>query len=294
MKKLLTILLAGALAICACFSLIGCGKDELKFGKELLKCDSQLDTLVQLDNGSADVAIIDSVMAGYYTATGEYKDKVVKLPYSFAEEQYGIAGRKDDKAFMSEINKALIALFGNGKMYEIANTFGLASEIAITPETTDTYANATDNSWDKIKESKKIVIGYTVFAPIAFTENDVFTGYDIELAKAVVEYLKTMYSISELKVEFKEIDWDSKETLLNNGTIDLIWNGLTITEERATNMCLSFAYLNNKQVGVVRKDDYKKFYLEDGNMTTVLESFNSAIIAVESGSAGEEVVVKAK
>lgn len=292
MKKLLTLLMAGALAVCACFSLIGCGSTELKFGKELLKCDSQLDTLVKLDSGSADLAIIDSVMAGYYSTTGEYKDKIFKLPYTLAEEQYGIAGRKEDKAFMSEINKALKALYENGKMAEIANTFGLASEIAIKGETTDPYAAATDESWNNIKASKKIIIGYTVFAPIAYTENDVFTGFDTELARAVVEYLKTTYSITELEVEFKEIDWDSKETLLANGTIDLIWNGLTITEERATNMCLSVAYLNNRQVGVVRKDDKEKFYSED--LVTVLESFSSAVIAVESGSAGEEVVVKAK
>lgn len=291
MKKLLTLLVAGVLSVLACFSLVGCGSTELKFGKELLKCDSQLDTLVKLDSGSADLSIIDSVMAGYYTVSGEYKDKVSKLPYSFAEEQYGIAGRKDDKAFLSEINKALIGLKENGKLDEIAETFGLNSEIAITSETVNPYENATDDSWTKIKNSKKIIVGYTVFAPIAFTENNKFTGFDIELARATVEYLKTTYSLEELDVEFKEINWDSKETLLSNGTIDLIWNGLTITEERANNMCLSVAYLNNKQVGVVRKADYEKFASED--ITTVLEIFSSAIIAVESGSAGEEVVVKA-
>ena len=291
MKKLLTILMAGALALCACFSLVGCGT-ELKFGKELLKCDSQLDTLVKLDSGSADLAIIDSIMAGYYTSTGEYKDKMMQLPYTLAEEQYGIAGRKEDKAFMSEINKALIALYNNGKMLEIATSFGLATEIAVKSTTTDTYAGATDDSWTKIKDSKKIIVGYTVFAPIAFTENNEFTGFDIELAKATAKYLKDTYSLSELEVEFKEIDWDSKETLLANGTIDLIWNGLTITEERASNMCLSVAYLNNRQVGVIRKTDKDKFYSED--LVTVLESFTYAIIAVESGSAGEEVVVKAE
>ena len=292
MKKLFTILVAGILTACACFSLVGCGKDDLKFGKELLKCESQLDTLVKLDSGSADLAIIDSVMAGYYTAAGEYKDKVVKLPYTFAEEQYGIAGRKEDKAFLSEINKALIALKSNGKMDEIASVFGLNSEIAITGETTNPYATATDESWNNIKNSKKIIVGYTVFAPIAFTENNKFTGFDIELARATVEYLKTTYSLNELEVEFKEIQWESKETLLENGTIDLIWNGLTITEDRASNMCLSVAYLNNKQVGVVRKADKDNFAGED--ITKLLESFSSAVIAVESGSAGEEVVVKAK
>jgi hypothetical protein len=39
----------------------------------------------------------------------------------------------------------------------------------LTAETTNPYANATDDSWNNVVASGKIVIGYTVFAPIAYT-----------------------------------------------------------------------------------------------------------------------------
>lgn len=64
MKKLSALLLTTLM-------LTGCNKQE-GIGKEILKLDTQLDCLVQLKAGSIDVAIIDSVMAGYYTANGEF------------------------------------------------------------------------------------------------------------------------------------------------------------------------------------------------------------------------------
>ena len=89
-----------------------------------------------------------------------------------------------------------------------------------TADTKNGYESATDGSWDKIKSSGKIIIGYTVFAPIAFGEGENFTGYDIELARAVKYYLNETYSLS-LELEFQKISWASKEVLIENGTIDL-------------------------------------------------------------------------
>ena len=57
-----------------------------------------------------------------------------------------------------------------------------------------------------------------------------------------------------LKVVFQEIDWNSKETELASKNIDCIWNGMTITEERAENMQISIPYMENKQVCVVKAD----------------------------------------
>lgn len=283
MKKVMAALLAGAIGIgCVVFS-VGCTPTEqLTVGKELMRYGSQLDALTQLQTGSVDVAIIDSVMAGYYTSQGDFAEDLQTVEgLVFAEEQYGIAGRKDDKAFMSEINKALIALRAT-EYTSIAEDFGLETELTITAETENPLASATDNSWEEIKEFGKIIIGYTVFAPIAFTQGGTLTGFDIELARAVVAYLNETYTIN-LTVEFQEIDWNSKEMLLSNGTVDLLWNGFTITEERAQNMCMSVAYLDNKQVAVIRKEDASKY--------TTKESMAEAIIGVESGSAGEDVVL---
>lgn len=283
MKKVMTGLLVCLVVIGCVVSSVACvSSEELAVGKELMKYGSQLDALTQLQTGSVDVAIIDSVMAGYYTSQGDFaKDLQTVDGVVFAEEEYGIAGRKDDKAFMSEINKALIAL-RTTEYASIAEDFGLKSELAITAETENPLASATDDSWTKIKESGKIIIGYTVFAPIAFTQNGTLTGFDIELARAVVNYLNETYGIN-LTLEFQEIDWSSKEILLSNGSVDLLWNGFTITEERAANMCMSVAYLYNKQVSVIRKADADKY--------TSKESMAEAIIGVESGSAGEDVAL---
>ncbi len=255
--------------------------EKLAYGKELLTLNTQLDTLTQLNMGAIDAAVIDSVMAGYYSNNGEYAGKVTIMDAVLQREQYGIAARKDDEAFMSKINEALIALYGNGGMQEVADQFGLTADIALESSTENPLADATDSSWDDIVASGKIIIGYTIFAPIAFDEGDGLTGYDIELAKKTIEYLNEKYSVN-LTPEFQIIDWDSKEALLTNGTIDLIWNGLTIDDERLANMCISVPYLNNDQVAVVRTEDKDKYVTPD--------DLKDAVIGVEKGSAGESVV----
>ena len=255
--------------------------EKLAYGKELLTLNTQLDTLTQLNMGAIDAAVIDSVMAGYYSNNGEYAGKVTIMDAVLQREQYGIAARKDDEAFMSKINEALIALYGNGGMQEVADQFGLTADIALESSTENPLADATDSSWNDIVASGKIIIGYTIFAPIAFDEGDGLTGYDIELAKKTIEYLNEKYSVN-LTPEFQIIDWDSKEALLTNGTIDLIWNGLTIDDERLANMCISVPYLNNDQVAVVRTEDKDKYVTPD--------DLKDAVIGVEKGSAGESVV----
>ena len=275
---------AAAVALVASLTAFAaCGQtgEKLAYGKEIVTLSTQLDTLTQLNAGSLDAAVIDSVMAGYYSSNGEYAGKVTVMDGVLKREQYGIAARKSDEALMSEINKALLALAGNGGMEEVAKQFGLTSDIAVTGSETNPYEDATDSSWENIKQSGKIVIGYTVFAPIAFDEGDGLTGYDIELARAVVEWLNQTYSL-DLELEFQIIDWNSKEVLLSNGTIDLIWNGLTIDEQRLANMCISLPYLNNDQVVVIMKADEDKYVTP--------EDLADAVIGVEKGSAGESVV----
>ena len=54
-------------------------------------------------------------------------------------------------------------------------------------------------------------------------------------------------------VEFKPIDWSSKEAELKSGRIDCIWNGLNITEERKKNMLFSDPYMECKQLIFIAK-----------------------------------------
>ncbi|MBO5294816.1 MAG: transporter substrate-binding domain-containing protein [Clostridia bacterium] len=291
MKKVLSILLAALLLIGCAASFASCTqKQNLTFGKEMLAVGSQLDALNGLLKGDADIAVIDSVMAGYYmNSTETFKDYQVLSGVVLAEEQYGIAAKKGNNALIGKINEAIIAL-ADTDYKTIATTYGLATETLVTATTQNPDANATDGSWDKIVSSKKIVIGYTEFAPIAYHEGDgenaKFVGFDIDLAKAVVAYLNTTYS-AQIEIEFELIDWNQKEALLENGSIDLVWNGMTITDERIAAMAVSIPYLANKQVAIVEKTDAAKY---GSTKETLIANAKDAIVIVEKGSAGEEIV----
>ncbi len=125
-----------------------------------------------------------------------------------------------------------------------------------------------------IKDNGKMVIGYTVINPLNYTdENGDLTGFETEFATAVCDKLG-------VEPEFIEINWDSKEMDLNAKTIDCVWNGMTITPERAENMSISTPYLENRQVMVVKKENAEKF----------AESVDGASVIAEAGSAGEELV----
>ena len=289
MKKIFATALAALLLVTA---LVSCSKDvKLNYGKECSSMPTQLDALNELVKGGADIAVIDSIMAGYYmNSTDTFKDYQVLENVILAEEKYGIAAKKGNEALMGKINEAIIAL-ADTDYKAVANTYGLTTELLVKADTANPYASATDSSWSKVAEAKKLIIGYTLFAPIAYNEGDgadaQLKGFDIDLAKAVVAYLNKTYSTA-VTVEFMVIDWNEKEALLENGTIDLVWNGMTITEEREAAMCISVPYLANKQVAVIKKADAEKYAATDA--AGFAKSSANAVIAVEKGSAGEELV----
>ena len=290
MKKFLSIALAALLLLTA---LVSCtaAPSNLAYGKECLALGTQLDALNELVKGGADIAVIDSVMAGYYMSSSDtFKDYQVLENVVLAEEQYGIAAKKGNDALMSKINEALIALV-DSDYQTVAAAYGLTTELLVKADTVNPYASATDDSWNKVVAANKLVIGYTLFAPIAYNEGDgadaTLKGFDIDLAKAVVAYLNTTYSTA-VEIEFTVIEWNQKEALLENGTIDLVWNGMTITEERSAEMCISVPYLANKQVAVIKKADAEKYAATDA--ASFATAAKDAIIAVEKGSAGEALV----
>ena len=101
---------------------------------------------------------------------------------------------------------------------------------------------------DKDKETdadakETIIVGLDdTFAPMGFRdESGELVGFDIDLARAVAEELG-------MNVEFKPIDWKAKEAELSAGTVDCLWNGMSVTPDRIEGMALTYKYLNNKIV----------------------------------------------
>lgn len=133
---------------------------------------------------------------------------------------------------------------------------------------------AADSDLAYIKKNGKLVIGYTVYEPMNYTDKSgKFTGFDTELARLVCEKLG-------VEPEFVKINWDTKEVELAGKSIDCIWNGMTIDEDRKANMEVTKPYVKNAQVVVTKAD----FAYTD---TTSLEG---KTVCAEIGSAGETTV----
>ena len=98
------------------------------------------------------------------------------------------------------------------------------------------------------EEGDEFIVGFDQdFPPMGFVGDDgEYTGFDLELAEEVCNKMGWKFTP-------KPIAWDSKDAELASGGIDCIWNGFTING-REDDYTWSDAYLNNKQVFVVRED----------------------------------------
>ena len=143
-----------------------------ELGATLIGVSSQINILTELNAGSADIGVMDSVMASYYmNETGsEYADSLMIAPVKIAleDEYYGIAARKGEVALMDKINTSLAKLYADGTIGKIAETYGLTDVIQPIQYTSQWDSIADKSSWDYIVNRGKIVIGYTLFAPIAY------------------------------------------------------------------------------------------------------------------------------
>lgn len=108
---------------------------------------------------------------------------------------------------------------------------------------------------DYILDKNTFILGFTDFPPMGYTDKGVDTGFDIELAQAVMDKIG-------VTMQTRYIEWDAKVLELNSKRIDAIWNGLTITEERKLEMTFSKPYFENNLVilskansGIVTRDD---------------------------------------
>lgn len=129
---------------------------------------------------------------------------------------------------------------------------GLLALVGVTVMTlagcTQLASNPKVDNWDKYQQQKSITVGFdNTFVPMGFEEkNGNYAGFDIELAQYVSKKLG-------ITVHFQPIDWDMKETELQNGTIDAIWNGYSATDERREKVAFTIPYMQNTQILVVKK-----------------------------------------
>ena len=176
--------------------------------------------------------------------------------------------------------KRLVSAFLAGAMaLSLAACGGAASTstVASSAASGSAAASASETAasdLDYIKEKGKMVIGYTVYEPMNYTDADGnFTGFDTELATAVCEKLG-------VEPEFVEINWDTKVVELDAKSIDCIWNGMTLTDDIMANTATTKAYAKNAQVVVVK----------DGTDYSSTADLVGKTVVAEAGSAGEAAI----
>ena len=255
MKKIICI----ALALILTLSLCACGAKSpdkmvyaveagsageaiaLEKGWEINSVESQAAALMEVEAGTSDAAVIDLLMAGAMIGEGTSYPNL-KFTDSLTSEQYGVGCRKgsDLAAF---INVVFNECWESGKLLEIAELYGVQETIIEMPAAE--FTENADSDVAYIKEKGVLIVGITDFAPMDYKDdNNEWIGFDADMARIVAEKLG-------VEIEFVEIDWNSKILELDAKSIDVVWNGMTLTEAVLEAMECSNPYCENAQVVVV-------------------------------------------
>ena len=213
-------------------------------GFEINSVDTQAKALMEVQAGTSDAAIIDSLMAGAMVGEGTSYPDLKVTDQKLTEELYGVGCRKGSD-LAAYIDNVFAETYADGTLQEIANTYGVQEALVEQPAPAD-YSPAADGDVASIQAKGKLIVGITDFEPMDYKDaNGEWIGFDADMAKIVAEKLG-------VDVEFIEIDWDSKIMELDSGNIDVVWNGMTLTDAVMESMECSTAYCNNAQVVVTK------------------------------------------
>lgn len=211
-------------------------------GWEVNSVATQADALMEVKAGTSDAAIIDLLMATAMTGEGTSYPDLTYGEEKLTTEEYGIGCRKGSD-LAAYINNVLAESYADGSMQKIAETYKLQDALVEQPAAEE-FTPSADGDVAYIQEKGKLIVGITEFEPMDYKDADgQWIGFDADMAKLVAEKLG-------VEIEFIVIDWDSKIMELDAKSIDVVWNGMTITDEVKGSMECTNPYFNNAQVVV--------------------------------------------
>ena len=212
-------------------------------GYEITSVETQAAALMEVAAGTSDAAIIDSLMAGAMVGEGTSYPDLKCTDEKLTEELYGVGCRKGSN-LAAYINGVFAEAYADGTMQTIAETYGVQE--ALVEQTSEIIDIPTDGDVAYIVDKGTLIVGITDFAPMDYKDdNGNWIGFDADMAKLVAEKLG-------VEIEFIEINWDNKVFELDGKAIDVVWNGMTLTDAMLEAMECSTPYCNNAQVVVTK------------------------------------------
>lgn len=180
--------------------------------------------------------------------------------------------RKISLTILLALSVVLLAACGNNANNNTTGSNG---------EATATTAPTEQNSLEAVKASGKLRIGTEgTYAPFTYHDADgKLTGFDVEIAEEVSKRLG-------VEPEFSETQWDGIFAGMDAKRFDVIFNEVSITDERKVKYDFSDPYIVSKAVLIVSEDneDIKTFADLNGKKAGQSLTSNLSDIARENGA----------
>jgi len=201
----------------------------------------------------------------------------IVLDENFGSEQYGIGFRKGDNALTLAVQEQIDAMIEDGKAAEISSKWFGSDQVLKNVEFPRELKDEGDTSLSNIMTRGTLILGLDVgFKPMGYyDEAGNIVGFDIDLAGEVAKRLG-------VELVLQPIDWDAKELELSSGNIDMIWNGMSITDDRVENMNISKPYLANRMVVITASDSGIKTLADLAGKKIAVQAGSSALDAIDA------------
>lgn len=185
--------------------------------------------------GKIDAVVIDELPAEEFVASTE---GLKILDGAYSQEDYAICFAKDNQELTDKVNEAIAEIREEGTFEQIANSY-------VGDNAGENYYESPE---DIDRSNGELVMATNAeFPPYEYYEGDEIVGLDVDFAQAIADKLGM-----ELTIE--DMAFDSIIAAVTSGKADMGVAGMTVTEDRATQVNFSVTYYTSKQV-IIMKDD---------------------------------------
>ena len=256
--------------------------DYKETGATIQQFNKGADAVQALKQGKIDCVVIDEQPAKAFV---ERNRDLSILEEDFVKEEYAICIAKDNDQLLKKVNKALNELKKDGTLKQIIGNY-----IGDSTKGKQPY-----ESPEGIEYNGKLVMAINAeFEPYEYREDGKIVGIDVEMATAVADKLG-------MELEIQDMQFDSIITAVQSGKADMGVAGMTVTEDRLTNLTFSDPYTPATPVIIVRNGksatafdlsesiknnfitDARWKYLANGLLTTIQITFFAVIIGIVLG-----------
>ncbi|RDV45320.1 ABC transporter substrate-binding protein [Leifsonia sp. ku-ls] len=133
------------------------------------------------------------------------------------------------------------------------------------------------STMEKIKKRGKLIVAEALDAPLLSqqdpTDPQKVNGFDAELAKLLATYI-----IGKPNVEIVPPASETREAMLQNDTVDVVFNTYTITEERAKQVAFAGPYFESGLAVAVKSDNKDIKSEKDLDGKTVIVGANTPAV----------------